>query len=89
MNKKNYHKYVFDEQNRIFIGKFDQMYKAKQNGKFALIKIFIPDDPIGYIKNGEKLVSEFNKHFNIVEHMEFISRKMIILFGQSKLIGEL
>tara|TARA_B100001964_G_scaffold231796_1_gene286838 strand:- start:569 stop:991 length:423 start_codon:yes stop_codon:yes gene_type:complete len=57
-------------------------------GKFALIKLFIPDDPIGYVKNGDEFVSEFNIHFNIVEHIKFVSRGIIILFGKSKLIGE-
>ena len=57
-------------------------------GKFALIKLYIPDDPIGYVKNGDEFVSEFNIHFNIVEHIKFVSRGIIILFGKSKLIGE-
>ena len=57
-------------------------------GKFALIKLFIPDDPIGCVKSGDELVSEFNIHYNIIEHINFISRGIIILFGKSKLIGE-
>ena len=36
MNKENYHKYVFDEQNRSFIGEFDQMYKAEKMESFDL-----------------------------------------------------
>jgi hypothetical protein len=58
-------------------------------GKFVLIKLSIPYDPIGYVKNGDVLMSVFKKHYDIVEHIEFINRKMIILFGKSKLIGEL
>ncbi len=34
MNKGNYHKYVFDMQNRSFIGEFDQMYKAEKTESF-------------------------------------------------------
>ena len=58
-------------------------------GKFALIKLFIPDDPIGYIKSRDKLIREFNKHFDVIEHIDFINRQIIIMFGKSKLIGEL
>lgn len=51
-------------------------------------KLYIPNDPIGYVKNGDELVSEFNIHFNIVEQIKFINKGKIILFGKSKLIEE-
>ena len=107
MNKKNYHKYVFDEKSRSFIGEFDQMYKMEKTEKFdswhqndvnildnqSCLQIieqtnFYTIVDIGCVKNGDELVSEFNIHFNIVERIKFISRGIIILFGKSKLIGE-
>jgi len=58
-------------------------------GKSVLLKLFLPDDPIGYVKNGDEFVTVFNKYFNILEYIKFVNRKMIVIFGESKSIGEL
>jgi len=34
MNKDGYRKYVFDEENRKFIGEFDRMYAAEKDGNY-------------------------------------------------------
>lgn len=52
-------------------------------GQFALIKLFIPEDPIGYIKDIDQLFKEFSKHYEIMEDIRLINRKKYILFGKS------
>ena len=49
-----------------------------------LLKLYIPDNPIGYVKNENEFVSECNKYFDIVEYIEYISNQMIIIFGKRK-----
>ena len=53
-------------------------------GRYVLLKLFIPDNPIGYVKNEDEFVSECNKYFDIVEYIEYISNQMIIIFGKRK-----
>ena len=59
-----------------------------EKGRFSLIKLFLPNDPIGYIKTNNDLVSVFENYFKIIEHVEFFKGNKIILFGKSKLIEE-
>ena len=54
-----------------------------QLARFTLIKLFLPDDPIGYVKTMDALTDEFSKHFDIVENIQMINHKHIILFGRS------
>jgi len=51
--------------------------------QFVLIKLFIPEDPIGYVKNFDQLLFEFSACFQILEDVRLINRKIYILFGKS------
>lgn len=50
---------------------------------FALIKLFIPDNPMGYVKSIDDLFNEFRKYFEIIEDIRMIKRQHYILFGRS------
>lgn len=52
--------------------------------KFLLVSLFIPRNPIGFVKNTEDLVSALQRYFVIVENVQLVNRDTIILFGSSK-----
>ncbi len=52
-------------------------------GVYILIKLFIPDNPIGYVKSMDELTREFSKSMSIIEDIRLINRRHIILFGRS------
>jgi trans-aconitate methyltransferase len=54
-----------------------------QLGKYSLIKLFVPDNPIGYVKVVDDLVNEFSRHFKIIEDIRMHNRYHIIIFGKS------
>ncbi|TES89240.1 MAG: class I SAM-dependent methyltransferase [Desulfobacteraceae bacterium] len=56
-----------------------------QLGQFTLIKLFVPDNPIGYAKTMDALAHEFSTYFEIIEDIRMNNRKHIILFGRSVL----
>lgn len=53
-------------------------------GKFAMVKLYIPEDPIGYIKSIEKLESIFDTYFQLIENVHLVKHNHYILFGQSR-----
>jgi SAM-dependent methyltransferase len=50
----------------------------------ALIALYLPENPIGYVKSLDDLVAEFSRHFEIEEHIHFVPRRQTILLGASK-----
>ncbi len=49
-----------------------------------LLKLFIPDNPIGFVKSENELVTEFQKHYCIINHITINDCKIVILYGKSK-----
>lgn len=52
--------------------------------RYALIALFVPEHPIGFVKSFDELESAFAQRFETIEHIRLLSRKQIILFGESK-----
>lgn len=52
--------------------------------RFALVVLYLPDDPIGFIKSFDDLVGEFGSHFSIIEDVRLQSHRQIVLFGASR-----
>ena len=78
MENKPYHKYIFDEENRKFIGTALE--------KLALIKLFLPDNPIGFVKSNDDILLEFSKYYDVIHHIDIHSMQQLVLFGKSKAI---
>ena len=53
--------------------------------KYFLTALYIPEDPIGYVKSPNILVDAFSSGFEIIEHVLLKNRNFIILFGKSHL----
>lgn len=56
-------------------------------GRYALIALFVPDQPIGFVKSIEDLITAFSSHFEGIEDIRLQTRKQIILFGKSKVMA--
>ena len=53
-------------------------------GKYVMIALFIPENPIGYVKSFDQLSETFENHFEIEEDIRLMNRNKIILFGKSR-----
>ncbi len=49
-----------------------------------LINLYIPENPIGFVKSEDELVSEYAKHFEIIQHVSLRSTRFVVLFGKSR-----
>jgi len=59
------------------------LHDFSKMAQFALIKLFIPEDPMGSIKDIDPLFKEYSKHYEVLEDVRLINRKKYILFGRS------
>lgn len=50
----------------------------------ALVALYLPENPIGFVKTFDELVAEFSSHFRIEEHIHLVRRRHLVLFGSSK-----
>lgn len=48
-----------------------------------MINLFLPENPIGFVKSAEELESEVGRHFEILELVVIKKSRFVILFGQS------
>lgn len=56
------------------------LYEISQNCEYFMISLYIPNNPIGFIKNDSELIDEIQKIFNIVEHIKLNKTNFTIIF---------
>lgn len=52
--------------------------------EYFMISLYIPENPIGFVKSESELVNEISKYFNIIEHITLNTRHFVIVFAQRK-----
>lgn len=52
-------------------------------GEYSLIKLFIPDQPIGFVKSIDQLLERFAQYYSVIENIHLVNRRHYILFGRS------
>ena len=58
--------------------------KFKSCTNYCLCGLYLPDDPIGFVKSEDEFLSEFENHFNLIEFISLKSSKHFIAFGEIK-----
>ncbi len=48
----------------------------------ALVSLYIPKDPIGFVNSRDELLKEFQSYFRLIEDIHLITRQKTILFGK-------
>ena len=56
--------------------------------KYTLIPLFVPENPIGFVKSFSELREAFLRHYDIWEEIRLVNRNKIVLFGESKVYSE-
>ena len=57
-------------------------------GEYLLIKIYLPPNPVGFIKSKDEFIEWYGTYYNIINLIDLVSDQTIILFGKSKAIGD-
>jgi len=53
--------------------------------EYALVALYLPENPIGFVKSREDLETVFLRNFTALEVVHLSSRRKTILFGKSKI----
>ena len=56
------------------------------HSRYLMISLFIPDDPIGFVKTPDQLQDVVGESFVIIETVIMKNSKFIVIFAKSKLI---
>lgn len=51
---------------------------------YFMVSLYIPENPIGYVKSEKELVNEIAKYFDIKEYVSIHSANMVVVFAKSK-----
>jgi SAM-dependent methyltransferase len=52
--------------------------------EYALTSLYLPENPIGFVKAPDDLAAEFRRHFNILEDVRVLSRGQTVFFGMAR-----
>ena len=61
-----------------------QLRLIAEKAKYLMVCLYIPEDPIGYVKSPEVLEEEVSKDFDILESVRLTKSRFTVLFAQSK-----
>ena len=61
-----------------------QLQLIAEKAKYLMVCLYIPEDPIGYVKSPEVLEEEVSKDFDILESVRLTKSRFTVLFAQSK-----
>ena len=51
---------------------------------YFMISLYLPNDPIGFVKSESELLDDIRCYFEIVEHVSLSVQKSVIVFAKSK-----
>ena len=56
--------------------------ETSQHTRYCLVSLYIPYNPIGYVKSMQELRAKFDEYYDIKEEVYLANRNIIILFGE-------
>lgn len=58
--------------------------EISKSSEYFMISLYIPENPIGFVKSENDLVEEIAKNFDVVEHISLNTTNFVIVFAKSK-----
>ena len=59
-----------------------------KKAKYLMVSLYIPEDPIGYVKSREELHDAVSEVFDIIESVHLVKSRFTILFAKSNMYHE-
>ena len=51
---------------------------------YFMVSLYLPNDPIGFVKSESELLDDIRCYFEIMEHISLSVQKSVIVFAKSK-----
>ena len=85
----NYVDLVFTAETLSYIESWEDVVQTiAQHSKYFLISLFIPHDPIGFVRNADQLEAVVGKSLEIIENVSMKKSRFVVIFAKSKLSVE-
>lgn len=76
---------VFTSEVFSYIANWKELLKLISNiSEYFMISLYIPENPIGFIKDEKELVEEIANNFEIIEYISLKKTNFVIVFAKNK-----
>ncbi len=60
------------------------LIEISKSSEYFMISLYIPENPIGFVKSENDLVEEIEKNFEVIEHISLNTTNFVIVFAKRK-----
>ncbi len=60
------------------------LQEISKSSEYFMISLYIPENPIGFVKSENDLVEEIEKNFDVIEHISLSKTNFVIIFSKRK-----
>lgn len=64
------------------------LVEMSKTTQFFMISLYIPENPIGFVKSEGELVDEIKKSFKVIEHISINTTNFVVVFATRKVENE-
>ena len=76
---------VFSSEAFSYFSNYKKLLKEiSEVSDYFMISLYLPNDPIGFVKSESELLDSIRYYFEIVEHVSLSVQKSVIVFAKSK-----
>lgn len=85
MNKMGGVNLVFTSEVLSYIENWKELLiEISKSSEYFMISLYIPENPIGFVKSENDLVEEIEKNFEVIEHISLNTTNFVIVFAKRK-----
>lgn len=85
MNKMGGVDLVFTSEVFSYIENWKELLvEISKSSEYFMISLYIPENPIGFVKSENDLVEEIEKNFEVIEHISLNTTNFVIVFAKRK-----
>ena len=59
------------------------LHTVSHHAHFLLVSLYIPEDPIGFVKSHDMLETEISRHFDLIESVRMTKSRFVVIFAKS------
>jgi hypothetical protein len=76
---------VFSSEAFSYFSNYKELLKEiSEVSDYFMISLYLPNDPIGFVKSESELLDDIRCYFEIMEHVSLSMQKSVIVFAKSK-----
>lgn len=75
---------VFTSECLSYLENWREFLRAvSHHARFLMVSLYIPEEPIGFVKSPDELEAEISRHFDLIESVRMTKGRFIVVFAKS------